>query len=343
MVLDLFTTFVSTYCSSLSGFQRVGPYQALQNSPLHTDVSGAYASIKLWLLLVQHAATQRRRSTEAFGESHRPGLIAGTEELLTSKMIWNELWPPFERVMTVLEADTHAGHVTASVQRLGQPAILTFFRRRCPPRYGPPSQTYCCFCASLGRWCWTKPLNSLLSNAYAVSCEANPRCAPCLCHGPVSADQMSIANACGAQYQRTTPGLAVRFLCQPGRHGVACRGEAACCTQARHFPGADTENGQLKELLWLYASTIAYLPNNLSLYFNVEAESSCSCCTGHSHRGFRTDSCALLIDDCQSEEERDSGYPDDQDKGWYAHGPLSRWKVVVDWTGNIEEWLQFGR
>ena len=114
LVLDLFTTFVSTYCYSLSGFQRTGPYQALQNSPLHTDVSGAYASIKLWLLLVQHASTQRRHSTEAFGENRQEKLPAGAAEMLTYKMIWNELWPPFERVMTVLEADTHAGTVTVS-------------------------------------------------------------------------------------------------------------------------------------------------------------------------------------------------------------------------------------
>lgn len=160
LVLDLFTTFVSTYCYSLSGFQRVGPYQALQNSPLHTDVSGAYASIKLWLLLVGHAATQRRRSTEAFGESKRPGLTAGTEELLTSKLVWNELWPPFERVVAVLEAETHAGNATVRVQSPGKSLPLTHSRRRCPPRYGPPSQTCCCSCASLDRLCLTQPLSS---------------------------------------------------------------------------------------------------------------------------------------------------------------------------------------
>ena len=58
---------------------------------------------------------------------------------------------------------------------------------------------------------------------------------------------MLTAHACGTQYQRTTPGLAVPFLCQPSRHGVARGGEAARRTQARHVPGANTKDGQLMD------------------------------------------------------------------------------------------------
>lgn len=159
----------------MSGFQRIGPYQALQNSPLHTDVSGAYASIKLWLLLVSHAAAQRRRSTEPFGETRQEGLPTGTEELLTSKMIWNELWPPYERVMTVLEAETHAGIVTVSVSYAGKCLLLTFLHRHCLQRSGPPLQTYCCSCASPDRLFSTQLLNSQSSNACGLSCEAKLR------------------------------------------------------------------------------------------------------------------------------------------------------------------------
>lgn len=166
---------MSTYCYSLSGFQRIGPYQALQNSPLHTDISGAYASIKLWLLLVPHAAAQRRHSTDAFGGNRQEGLPTGTEELLTSKMIWNELWPPFERIMTVLEADTHTGNVTVSVSNAIKPHPLTSPHRHCPRRSGPPSQTCCCSCANHDSLFSTQSPNWRLSNVCGVACEANPR------------------------------------------------------------------------------------------------------------------------------------------------------------------------
>ncbi|TFY64018.1 hypothetical protein EVJ58_g2900 [Rhodofomes roseus] len=131
LVLDLFTTFVSAYCSALAGFQRVAmPYQALQQSPAHTDVSGAYASIKLWLLLAGHVEVQKQRSVEAIG-SLREEDYTGTETLLTSKMIWNELWPPFERAMSALEAEVHAGSGTpiASTLWASIADLLLFLRQ----------------------------------------------------------------------------------------------------------------------------------------------------------------------------------------------------------------------
>ncbi|KZT67735.1 hypothetical protein DAEQUDRAFT_712938 [Daedalea quercina L-15889] len=113
LVLDLFTPFASAYCNSLIGYQRIGgPYQTAQYDPVHTDVSIAYASIKLWLLLAQHVAAQKQRSASAFGEGTQQGGSGVSETILMSKMIWNELWPPFERVVAVLEAETHAGNVT---------------------------------------------------------------------------------------------------------------------------------------------------------------------------------------------------------------------------------------
>ncbi|KAF8894641.1 hypothetical protein BD779DRAFT_1502195, partial [Infundibulicybe gibba] len=52
-----------------------------------TDVNHAYIAIKLWLMLV------RTKPTHAFA----------------SLAVWNELWPPFDELVGVLEVEAQAG------------------------------------------------------------------------------------------------------------------------------------------------------------------------------------------------------------------------------------------
>ncbi|KAH9946036.1 uncharacterized protein BXZ73DRAFT_86240 [Epithele typhae] len=63
----------------------------------HADVSYAYAAIKLWLLLARKAASIRVMQD---GE----GLAAG--------IVWNELWPPFEIVLSTFEVDAQSGNAS---------------------------------------------------------------------------------------------------------------------------------------------------------------------------------------------------------------------------------------
>ena len=70
----------------------------------HSDISYAYASIKLWLLLARKAAREHP-GVDATG-----ALQDG--EGLAAKMVWNELWPPFEAVITAFETDARSGHAT---------------------------------------------------------------------------------------------------------------------------------------------------------------------------------------------------------------------------------------
>ena len=70
----------------------------------HADISTAYTSIKLWLLLARKAASGHP-SEDATG-----ALLDG--EGLAAKMVWNELWPPFETVIAAFEGDARSGTVS---------------------------------------------------------------------------------------------------------------------------------------------------------------------------------------------------------------------------------------
>lgn len=56
-----------------------------------SEVSHAYAAIKLWLLLAQRA-----------GDGRRDQVVVGLEGAgsdIQQRRIWNEAWPPFERLL----------------------------------------------------------------------------------------------------------------------------------------------------------------------------------------------------------------------------------------------------
>jgi hypothetical protein len=56
-----------------------------------TDINHAYIAIKLWLLLAQAKAS------------------AGDGGTVYSLTVWNELWPPFERLVNMLESEIQSG------------------------------------------------------------------------------------------------------------------------------------------------------------------------------------------------------------------------------------------
>ncbi|PCH38065.1 hypothetical protein WOLCODRAFT_136025 [Wolfiporia cocos MD-104 SS10] len=114
VLLQYFSTFISVYYQSLATFQRPqgGPEVDTRTST-HKVISGAYAAIKLWLLVARGASARRREIRDPLsGTSDAQTESSRNEENLAMKMVWNELWPPFGRVLSVLEADAHEGHVS---------------------------------------------------------------------------------------------------------------------------------------------------------------------------------------------------------------------------------------
>jgi hypothetical protein len=100
MLLAHFQTFAVTYYNELRSFTRSGvgrpEYVAANNMINHS-----YASVKLWLLLSQKLASRR-------------AVINGNEagKYLDGLMIWNELWPHFERLVNVFEVDADTGNTS---------------------------------------------------------------------------------------------------------------------------------------------------------------------------------------------------------------------------------------
>ena len=70
-----------------------------------SEVNQAFIAIKLWLLLA------RRSSEEALLIDENAALAAMTctSEDRSASLVWNELWPPFERLVSFQEAEMESG------------------------------------------------------------------------------------------------------------------------------------------------------------------------------------------------------------------------------------------
>ncbi|CCM02372.1 uncharacterized protein FIBRA_04467 [Fibroporia radiculosa] len=136
LIFDYFPAFSLAYSSCLEPYkdpQRLASLEA-QNSA-YIDISGAYASIKLWLLLVRKAANHHREARERLSEDREVNMLQDGE-ILATKTVWNELWPPLDRIMAALEAVAHAGGSSSSfipeILPPGRTAIGTYVVRiRC--------------------------------------------------------------------------------------------------------------------------------------------------------------------------------------------------------------------
>ncbi|KAI8998560.1 hypothetical protein BD414DRAFT_519687 [Trametes punicea] len=100
-----FSAFALSYCTSLHVYNSPAALDSAEaQDRAHADISYAYASIKLWLLLARKASGERPSTDDS------AGLHDGED--LAAKMVWNELWPPFESVISAFEADVRAGNNT---------------------------------------------------------------------------------------------------------------------------------------------------------------------------------------------------------------------------------------
>ncbi|KDQ60796.1 hypothetical protein JAAARDRAFT_173016 [Jaapia argillacea MUCL 33604] len=101
-VLEHFSTFLAIYYASLRGFTTNISNLSESAAP---DINHAYAAIKLWMLLVR----KRHQNTMKLA-----GEAKGQEDA-TTRMVWNDLWPPFETIVAAFEGDAQGG----SIQPLG--------------------------------------------------------------------------------------------------------------------------------------------------------------------------------------------------------------------------------
>ncbi|KAI9070388.1 hypothetical protein FKP32DRAFT_1586228 [Trametes sanguinea] len=103
LLFQHFPSFTLTYCTSLSPYTNPSGLDNPDNQDrAHADISYAYASIKLWLLLARKVAGEQSTMDASGALRDNEGSAA--------KMVWNELWPPFESVVSAFEADVRAGN-----------------------------------------------------------------------------------------------------------------------------------------------------------------------------------------------------------------------------------------
>lgn len=87
-MFDLLSAFSTIHHAVLRAYTQsaINPIESAT-----TDINHAYIAIKLWLLLAQRTSS------------------AGNGGNATALMVWNELWPPFEAMISVLETDFQLG------------------------------------------------------------------------------------------------------------------------------------------------------------------------------------------------------------------------------------------
>lgn len=90
-LFTLFPTFVLAFISSL----RLPSLASVDSAPL--AVNHAFASIKLWILLARKAFVE--------GSADGKAISCDTAE----RTVWNELWPPFERLLNQALEESPSG------------------------------------------------------------------------------------------------------------------------------------------------------------------------------------------------------------------------------------------
>jgi hypothetical protein len=88
MVYSQFSSFSNSYSTVLRGYVSSGMASA---STATNDLNQAHIALRLWLMLA----------------NSMPGLIQSNEAVINA--VWNELWPPYEGFLNVLEGEARVG------------------------------------------------------------------------------------------------------------------------------------------------------------------------------------------------------------------------------------------
>ena len=106
-----FQSFAFTFQMSLRHCLQPG---ANPHDSAVADINRAYVAIKLWLLLVQASdpVTVNAKDMEGWEFDFEKGSDK------SAKMIWNELWPAFETIVTTFEAEALNENISVSQSAL---------------------------------------------------------------------------------------------------------------------------------------------------------------------------------------------------------------------------------
>ena len=77
-----------------------------------SEVNHAFIAIKLWLLLALKCSVQSQ-------DADNNDAANGSGKISTDRYessVWNELWPPFQRLIALFEADWDEDNVDSSVR-----------------------------------------------------------------------------------------------------------------------------------------------------------------------------------------------------------------------------------
>jgi hypothetical protein len=107
-LLPCFPVFVQAYYAALDSLQPgVSEIQGLGDIDFNS-ISRAYISLKLWLLLAQ-------KSSPIDGIEDSPNGPNAHALIRGCRMVWNELWPPFEGVViSLLQTNSAANSLVSS-------------------------------------------------------------------------------------------------------------------------------------------------------------------------------------------------------------------------------------
>lgn len=103
-----FPTFSLAYNTSLRSFGKAG---TTLPETAQADINHAYSAIKLWLML---ALKKFRLQGVSPGKDKDPTVLEDNEDAAT-RMIWNELWPPFALLVNFFDPTARTPDVTVSM------------------------------------------------------------------------------------------------------------------------------------------------------------------------------------------------------------------------------------
>lgn len=102
---------LSTFCARYSISLRANVHTTgLPPDMMASDVNQAFIAIKLWLILARKCAEESRDDDDSSPNGADASLPK--YENHNAHLVWNELWPPFERLVGLSEVDAEIGELT---------------------------------------------------------------------------------------------------------------------------------------------------------------------------------------------------------------------------------------
>lgn len=120
-LFENFASFSATYHISLRAHTLT---LGLSPEMTSSEINQAFIAIKLWLLLSRKCTEE----AQAIDNDEMLPLAVYVLEDRNASLVWNELWPPFERLISLSETDAEMGDLTV---RRTQCPYQVFYSHMC--------------------------------------------------------------------------------------------------------------------------------------------------------------------------------------------------------------------